>query len=485
MRSISNKTLSNLRWTRRTCALLLLCATTATVSKAQTFTTLYNFNGGAGYAPESLIQGTDGQLYGTADFGGCSSLFCGTAFKITPSGTLTLLYVFCTANGCTDGDVPGPLIEASDGNFYGGTQSGGSNNPYAGIIFKLTSAGALTTLYSFSGPDGSGPEGVMVQATDGSLYGTTVGGGSSSNCNGNCGTVFRITLAGALTSLHSFDLSDGATPFGLIQGTDGNLYGTTITGGTSSACSGGCGTVFKITTAGILTSLHSFIGADGENPDVHLVQAANGSFYGSTSGGGALGNGTIYKIASSGTLTTLHTFSGVDGAHPSSLLQAASGNFFGTTGTGGSNGGGTIFEMTPAGVLTTLYDLCGVSTCTDSNGPGGMIQDTDGKFYGTTQGGPNQCFNGPCGTIFSFSNGLHPFVETQQTSGKVGSTVKILGTNLNSATSVTFNGTAAVFEIVAGSLITATVPTGATTGYVKVTTASGTLVSNQRFRVTP
>jgi uncharacterized repeat protein (TIGR03803 family) len=326
----------------------------------------------------------------------------------------------------------------------------------------------------------------MVQAGDGNIYGTTTGGGSSNNCNSGCGTVFRITPGGTLTTLHSFDLVDGAYPgfAGLVQGVDGNLYGTTSAGGTGSACTGGCGTVFKITTNGTLTTLYDFNSANGANPEAPMVQAANGNFYGTTLFGGANNLGTIFKLAPSGTLTTLHSFSGPDGSGPDALVRATDGNFYGTAESGGANGDGTIFKITATGTLTTLYDFCGQSGCTDGIGPSALLQDTNGKFYGSTDmGGTNMCFGGNCGTLFSLSVGLRPFVETQPTSGKVGAAVKILGTNLSGATSVTFNGTAAAFKVVSRSLITTTVPAGASTGFVKVKTHSGTLKSNLQFRV--
>jgi uncharacterized repeat protein (TIGR03803 family) len=468
--------------------MFLLSLMTAIASPAQTFTTIHNFDNEDGANPGSLIQATDGKLYGSAYFGGNTSdcnTFCGTVFKITPAGTLTLLYTFCTLSGCADGDVPGPLMQAADGKFYGTTQSGGTNL-YDGTVFKITPSGTLTTLHNFSGADGSGPEGVMVQAGDGNIYGTTTGGGSSNNCNSGCGTVFRITPGGALTTLHSFDLVDGAYPgfAGLVQGVDGNLYGTTSAGGTGSACTGGCGTVFKITTNGTLTTLYDFNSANGANPEAPMVQAANGNFYGTTLFGGANNGGTIFKLTPSGTLTMVHSFSGADGSGPDALVRATDGNFYGTAESGGANGDGTIFKITATGTLTTLYDFCGQSGCTDGIGPSALLQDTNGKFYGSTDmGGTNMCFGGNCGTLFSLSVGLRPFVETQPTSGKVGAAVKILGTNLTGATSVTFNGTAAAFKVVSRSLITTTVPAGASTGFVKVKTHSGTLKSNLQFRV--
>jgi uncharacterized repeat protein (TIGR03803 family) len=233
-----------------------------------------------------------------------------------------------------------------------------------------------------------------------------------------------------------------------------------------------------------------------------LVQASNGNIYGTTSSAGANGFGTIFEIATAGALRfkTLYNFcsqsncaDGQNGGNVSqpALIQATDGNLYGTTPYGGnttsgvnSNGWGTIFKITPTGALTTLYTFCQVSGCPDGGEPyGGLVQDTNGTFYGTTTvGGANSPGDG---TVYSFSVGLGPFVETRPTSGKVGAAIKILGTSLKGATSVTFNGTAAAFSVVSSSEITTTVPTGATTGTVQVTTSNGTLSSNVNFRVIP
>ena len=221
-------------------------------------------------------------------------------------------------------------------------------------------------------------------------------------------------------------MTDGAGPSGgLIQATDGNFYGTTYSGGANNGncTSGTCGTVFKITPEGTLTTLHTFDYTDGANPEAGLVQATDGNLYGST-------NGTVFKITTTGTLTTLHS-----GVSPNALVQDTNGTFYGTTINGGKS----------------IYHFCG----------------------------------GTCGTIFSLSVGLGPFVETEPASGSVGAAVNILGTNLTGATSVTFNGTAANFIVASSSEITTTVPAGATTGAVKVVTPSGTLSSNVSFQAVP
>jgi uncharacterized repeat protein (TIGR03803 family) len=499
-------------------ALSLLGAMTAIAAHAQTFTTLFSFDGPNGATPwGGLVQATNGDLYGITAAGGdntsntCPAFYpnsCGTVFKITTSGRLMTLYSFCLQSGCTDGWEPGPfarLVQATNGDLYGTTEAGGADG--GGTVFKITPSGALTPLYSFlsqGSTDGYSPYAGLVQATNGDLYGTTVHGGA----NGDYGTVFKITPNGTLTTLYSFcaqpNCVDGSQPFAaLVQATNGDFYGTTPAGGAN----GDYGTIFKITPSGTLTTLYSFCSkpncTDGASPYGALVQATNGDFYGTTYNGGvgaAPGAGTVFRITPNGRLTTLYSFCSqpncTDGENPfAGLVQGTDGNLYGTTEIGGANnppvgGYGTVFSITPGGTLTTLYSFCpGFNTgpCTDGASPeAGLVQDTNGTFYGTTaSGGANECIinYGSCGTVFSLSVGLGPFVETQTASGKVGATVRILGTDLTAATSVTFNGTAAAFTVVQPSEISATVPTGASTGTVQVVTPSGTLSSNVPFRV--
>ncbi len=474
--------LSKLRWGSRACALLLFCATTGIALPAQTLTTLYSFDGRYAYAPVGLVQATNGDFYGTTVIGGAGvEDGYGTIFKVTPGGAGMVLHTFCEKEGCPDGAYPnGRLVQATNGDFYGTTSEGGANGD--GTVFKIAPSGTLTTLHTFDGTDGSFPC-AMFQAGDGGLYGTTGGGGASAACSGGCGTIFKITPSGALTTLHSFGGTDGEGPCAMTQTTDGNLYGTTGGGGASAACSGGCGTVFKITPSGALTTLYSFNLSDGERPAA-LIQARNGDLYGTTYMGGANGFGTVFKITPGGALSTLHSFDGSDRKGPpwpNLGVQATNGDFYGTTELGGKvdckEGCGTIFKITPSGTLTTLRSFDG----TDGGDPSWLIQATNGDFYGTTELGGLR----GAGTVFRLSVGLGPFVETQTTSGKVGDAVKILGTDLTGATSVTFNGTSAVFDVVSSASITTTVPAGATTGTVQVVTPGGTLSSNRKFRVTP
>jgi uncharacterized repeat protein (TIGR03803 family) len=473
------------------CLALVFCAAAVVASSAQTLTTLVSFNDTDGDVPyfASLVQGANGNFYGTTQAGGLSA--AGNVFEITAVGKLTVLHSFsCSKKKCRDGALPNGVIQATNGNFYGTNQSAGANS--VGTVFKITPEGTVTTLHTFCSQtgctDGESPVAGLVQATNGNFYGTTTGGGAN-----NAGTVFEITAAGKLTTLYSFcsqtGCTDGDAPSaGLVQATNGNFYGTTYEGGASNA-----GTVFEITAAGKLTTLYSFCSqtscTDGEEPVAGLVQATNGKFYGTTPEGGANNAGTVFEITAAGKLTTLYSFCSQTGctdgkatAPLAGLVQATNGNFYGTTLEGGANNVGTVFEITATGKLTTLYSFCSQTNCTDGEAPEtGLVQATNGTFYGTTGAG------GAIGdgTVFSLSVGLGPFVETQPTSGKVGAEVIILGTNLTGTTSVSFNGTAATFTVVSSTEITTTVPTGATTGTVEVTTPGGTLNSNVKFRVTP
>ena len=357
--------------------LTLFCALTAITSFAQTLTTLASFNETNGAYPyASLVQGNDGNLYGAILSGGdnpnCVPDGCGTVIRISPQGTVTRLYSFCSLSNCADGGNPsGSLVQGTDGDFYGTTSVGGAGGR-GGTFFKITPNGTLTTLYSFcSQPnctDGSSPWGGLVQGSDGNFYGTTESGGSSTACGGGCGTVFKITSSGALTTLHSFDGGDGWNPLGaLVQATDGNFYGTTyyaqLQG--SEYC---CGTVFKITSAGALTTLYSFNGYPSDDmlyPIGTLVQASDGNFYGTTNQGGNNSSdaGTVFRITPGGSVTLLYSFCSqpncADGADPmAGLVQATDGNLYGTTWGGSTSRPGTAFKISLSGTLTTLYQFC-------------------------------------------------------------------------------------------------------------------------------
>jgi len=462
---------------------------------AQTFQTVVNFdntNGSKPYAP--LVQGTNGGLYGTTL---SSADGYGTAFELGPGGFQS--FGICPGQGCVGAHGPeGGLVQASNGNFYGTSVSGGTYG--AGTVYAMTPGGTFKVLHSFDGTDGEAPESTLVEAADGSFYGTTTGGGAY----GHGGTIFRITAGGELSTLYSFcaqsTCPEGYFSPGVVQASDGNFYGTAyLGGGECSIGSSDCGTVFRMTPSGELTVIYHFCALpgcpDGAYPGSTLVQASDGNLYGTTQGGGAenctyeFGCGTLFRISLTGELTTLYTFclqSGCeDGSSPEGLIQGTDGNLYGVTDVGGlkggtAYGGGTIFRITLGGQLTTLHQFCQQTNCADGASPlGALVQDTDGTFYGTTSGGGDS----KDGTVFSLSVGLAPFVESQTASGKVGTAVNILGTDLTGATSVTFNGVSANFAGRSSSLIQATVPVGATSGKIVVVTPKGTLVSRAVFSV--
>jgi uncharacterized repeat protein (TIGR03803 family) len=460
----------------RTCALgcILVLLFSVAFLPAQTFTTLVNFDGSNGvhpYAPVS--QGPDGAFYGTTRGGG--KINDGTIFKITPEGVLSTLYSFCTQPDCSDGSFPLTGLVLGDGKTFYGTASV--------TIFAVSLEGVLKPLHILcSQPgctDGDGNSSPLFHATDGNFYGTTGGGGAY-----GYGTIFKISPTGSFTLLHSFSDFDGSGPTGsLIQAADGNFYGTTHEGGRSDR-----GTIFRMTPTGALSTLYSFCSRpkciDGLNPKAGLVESIDGALYGTTTAGGLnqtcfSGCGTIYRITRSGRLTTLHSFDYDDGAYPfSSLIQATDGNLYGTTNQGGPGNFGTIFKLDSSRVLTTLhYFVVTEGCCPDS----GLLQATSGKFYGTTElGGPHDG-----GSVYSLDMGLGPFVAFVRDSGKVGGTGGILGQGFTGTTSVSLNGTPANFTVISDTFLKATVPAGATTGFVTVTTPSGTLTSNKPFRVTP
>jgi uncharacterized repeat protein (TIGR03803 family) len=385
----------------------LLAVSNDASAQLHSFDVLHTFPAIGAVRPSAgLIQATDGNFYGTTMNGGLPGpgagpsdepfSSAGTVFTITPSGTLTVLHAF---NYSTEGGLPAAgLVQATDGNLYGTTSSGGASG--AGTIFKISTTGTLTVLHAFSSHAFSSGNAGLVQATDGNLYGTTSNDGASGD-----GTVFRMTLDGAYTVLHEFSGADGAQPLaGLVQATDGNLYGTTSGGGASvSGCGcSGYGTVFRITTTGDLTVLHSFTetSTEGPSPAAALVQAADGNLYGTTNYGGDTTNGTVFKITTSGTLTVLNTLSEIAdiGYVVGGLVQATDGNLYGTTNEGDSLGG-AVFKITTTGTLTVLYAFSGGADGGEPP-PGALIQGSDGNLWGTTQYGGLAPYTG---TVFKMT----------------------------------------------------------------------------------
>jgi uncharacterized repeat protein (TIGR03803 family) len=345
------------------------------MSPEGTLATLAQFQslGFVGNASESpLLMARDGNLYGLTSF--CGGYGRGTIFKIDPQGRISALASFSTADGFKA--VNSRLTEATDGYLYGTTAMGGSSGK--GTIFRVSLRGELKTLFSFQGANGATPLGGLVQATDGYLYGTTRDGGINDD-----GTVFRFNTNGALTTLFRFSGGNGSSPAAaLIQARDGDLYGSTLLGGNYQK-----GTIFRLTMTGALNVLVHFDGKNGDDPEGGpLLEAADGYLYGTTCQGGSYGKGTVFRVTTNGILKTLASFSGLNGRTPLlSLVQSADGYLYGATYRGGANDCGTVYRISTNGVLTTLVSFDGI------NGAGflGLALLPNGTFYGATgDGGP-------------------------------------------------------------------------------------------------
>ena len=345
--------------------------------QAQVYSVLYSFSGGldGGQPLASLVRDSAGNLYGTTSTGGGTGL--GNVFKLDTSGNRTLVHGFSGADGS---NPQAPVIRDTAGNLYGTTISGGTAG--LGVVFKINKSNQETVLHSFTGGvDGAHPVAGLVRDPAGNLYGTTLNGGTS-----NQGTVFKVTKTGVETVLYSFSGgSDGGQPYGaLVRDSAGNLYGTTSSGGAASL-----GTVFKIDPSNTESVIHSFAGgsSDGASPQAGLIRDSAGNLYGTTSqGGGGEVGGTVFKIGPTGTETILYTFTGgTDGGEPlASLVRDKKGNLYGTT-SAITTTFGTIFEIAKAGTFSTLYSFSGGS---DGSQPyAGLILDSTGNLYGTTRFG--------------------------------------------------------------------------------------------------
>jgi uncharacterized repeat protein (TIGR03803 family) len=408
---------------------MLACAATGTAqaqSDPTELTVIHAFTGADGKGPvASLILASDGNWYGTTTYGGADNL--GTVFRVTPAGVFSTVYAF-------DGSVGAyplvNLIQGTDGNLYGTTANGGTFN--AGAIFKLTLAGIATNLYSFTAPDaneinvdGFGPHGALLQAPDGNFYGTTFGGVYGG------GTIFKISAAGALTTLHSFgavdslgNKPDGFNPLAaLTLSSDGNLYGSTFSGGVHQPASSGCnsggavegtpavgGTIFSMDPGGSVSTLYSFgaLGSSDGSAPTNLTMISGGNLYGVAECGGNHGAGVFYVITPAGVLTNIYAFVGDttdSGNGPiGTLLAAIDGTgFYGVAEFGGGGNSGVIYKITTTGALTVLHSFSATNT-SNANQDGavpaaGLVRDAAGSLYGTTQyGGP-----AGAGTIFKLS----------------------------------------------------------------------------------
>ncbi len=422
------------------------------------------------------VQGRDGKLYGTTYGFGRTVVTDGTVFRLSTGGKWADLHSFAGSDG--QNPVAG-LTLAYDGNYYGTTSGGGAAN--SGVLFKIAPTGAYTVLYQFTGgSDGSFPAAPPIQASDGNLYGTNEGG------TNNNGTVYKYSpSSGIFTVILNLNPDGSQGSFieaPLVQGADGNLYGTAPVGGADD-----CGTIFKLSTSGTLLQVYSFpCGSGGNNPSSPLIQASDGNLYGTTSLGGTVtsqgecqsGCGTVFKM-SHGLVSILYRFTGYpsDGALAYGLVQGTDGKLYGAAFNGGANEVGALYQISTAGQYKLLYsfpDRIGY-------GPGAaLLQHTNGMFYGTTLYGGRYSE----GAMYSLDMGLGPFISLVRYTGRTGQPVQILGQGLTGSTAVTVNGVAATsFKVVSDTYMTALVPIGATTGPVVVTTPTGTLTSNHNFQI--
>jgi uncharacterized repeat protein (TIGR03803 family) len=398
----------------------------ATTLSAQTVKDVARFTGNnsSGTSFATPIQGHDGKLYG------CSFDPKGTAgsvFSLTTGGAMKTIYTF----DFTNGSDPTGLTLATDGNFYGTATNSGSGT--YGTLFRLTSAGAITVLHDFlGGSDGAGPSSPPIQGSDGNLYGTTTGAAG----------IFQSTIykysSGTFTTIFQFTDTQGKLPGSSpIQGSDGNLYGAALEGGAFNN-----GSIYKISTSGSLLFSYSFPagGKFGVFPS-GIMQASDGNFYGTTFYGGNVGqgNGTVFKMDQNGVVSVLYNFPGnTGGANPSGgVVEATDGNLYGTTSAGGTFGFGTIFRISTTGKFKTLYSF---SAAVGENPSSAPIQRTSGLFYGSLPFGSKYGY----GAIYSLDMGFGPFVAFVLPSGKVGQTVQILGQGFTGTTSVAFQGGPAV-----------------------------------------
>jgi len=398
----------------------------ASAKKAKPEQVLYDFcsqaNCSDGNGPGDLIMDSSGNFYGTATEGGNGDAACyegcGVVFKLAADGTETVLYSFCSQANCSDGAAPyAGLIMDGSGNLYGTTAAGGNGNAACqegcGVVFKLAPDGTETVLYGFCSQancsDGDAPYAGLIMDGAGNLYGTTFSGGLNVGCSTGCGTVFKIAPDGTETVLHSFcpeaNCTDGDQPMGgLIMDGSGNLYGTTSNGGFHSYC---CGTVFELAPDGTETVLYAFGQAqtDGIYPLAGVTMDGAGNLYGTTSSGlneGVLG--TVFKLAPDGTETALHDFTGgSDGAAlQSGVILDSAGNVYGTTDLGGSTccdkhaGAGTAFELAPDGTETQLYIF--KSRSHGKYPTSGLITDSQGNLYDSASAGK---YNG--GVVFKIN----------------------------------------------------------------------------------
>jgi uncharacterized repeat protein (TIGR03803 family) len=403
----------------------------------------------AGYGPAAtLLQVADGSFYGTTAFGGGRD--SGAVFKMASDGTVSVVHIFI------EGLFSSAFVQGADGNFYGALNTGCCLPGSDGAVFKMTPTGLLTVLHYFTATNGDGayPSGLL-RAADGNFYGTTSSGGDGDEFSGH-GTVFRMTPDGTVSTLYTFtDGADGAYPGPLIQGSDGNLYGADPVW---------YGTVFRVTTAGVLATLaNGFPGFEGFTPQAALIEGTDGNLYGTTAQGGRNYIGAVFRVTLSGATTVVHSFTGTDGASPrAALLQAPDGNFYGTASAGGASNLGTVFRMAPDSTVTVLHAFTGG---TDGASPyAALVGGLDGNFYGTTRDGGALNFGtvfrvtpaGAYTVLYQFAGGYdggHPLAAlVLATDGNFYGTTSITGAfNAGTAFRITSQGTLTILHAFSGT----------------------------------
>jgi uncharacterized repeat protein (TIGR03803 family) len=467
------------------------------ITPSGTLTTLYSFDGTVGEYPYGgLTLGTDGNFYGTTNRGGSAGF--GSVYKITPAGVVTTLYSFTnTGDGTNPACAP---ILGNDGNFYGSTNGvDGSTTEANSTIYKLTPSGVFTILHTLN-PDTEGSAaGTIILGLDGSFYGGTSSGGANS-----WGTLFKVSPSGAFTLLHTFsNLADGRQGATLAQAANGTFYGATYLGGAD-----GAGVVFKMTPTGTFTNLHNLNGTtDGSGVTGTMMIGTDGNFYNVAVSNGANSGGTLFKVTPSGTFTKVLDFGGANvGISPGAgLLQATSGLFYGSTEYGGTGNASVVYSLNEslapfASLVSTTgkegakIGILGQGFAASSVVKFGGTQATTVTRTGTTYITATVPSGAVTGTVTVTTGATK--LTTPQTfkvtptlgsftppSGPVGTVVTISGTGLTQTTKVTFNKISASFTVVSDIEITATVPTGATTGKIAITTKGGSATSTTNFTV--